>query len=250
MIRAKGLLRIATCLLLSAPSVHAADALPAASESCYDTQTILVLPRLNPTYRQTVADIIAGIRAAGLGELAVCPLREFESPGSAFEPTTIFALGDQVASALAAKSGKARVIALLVQKLPPPVDSGISLFLDPARVLDDILSLHPATRSLHFVHRARIPAAIVDRVRDLAHQRGIDFEPVAVSSLRSAAQAIERLKTIPATGAIVWFHKGVLGLNPDILVPNLVRISWARDLPVVADRVDYVQRGVLLAVSP
>jgi len=87
-------------------------------------------------------------------------------------------------------------------------------------------------------------------VRALAGKRGSDFEPVAVSSLRSAAQAIEQFKTIPATGAIVWFHKGVLGLNPDILVPNLVRISWARDLPIVADRVDYVQRGILLAVSP
>lgn len=116
-------------------------------------------------------------------------------------------------------------------------------------MLDDILALRPATRSLQFVHLARIPAAIVERVRTLAHQRGIDFEPVAVSSVRAAAQAIERLKTSPAAATLVWFHKGVLGLNPDVLVPNLVRVSWAKRLPVVADEVDYVRRGILLTVT-
>jgi len=149
--------------------------------------TILVHPDLKPAYRPVVAAVTAGIRAGGIGEPALCSLEQFGSQGRSFTPTTIFALGDQVASALAAGSDRARIIALLVQALPPAVDSGIALFLDPAAVLDDILALRPGIRSLHFVHLARIPTTILHQVRTLTHRRGIDFNPVPVSSLRAAA---------------------------------------------------------------
>jgi ABC-type uncharacterized transport system substrate-binding protein len=103
---------------------------------------------------------------------------------------------------------------------------------------------------VHLVHLAEAPRAAIAKARAAAERTGLQWQATPVASVGDAARAIERLKSTGAADAAVWFHNGVLGLNPEVLIPALVRISWNRQLFVVADDAAYVERGILMSVSP
>jgi len=217
---------------------------------CRAGRAVLVHPEVRGVYRDAVRQIAAGLARGGQGDLALCSLDELNALNGPGGDTVIFAIGDRAAAEVAATAGSAAVVGLLVTRLQPPMRWGASLFADPKAVIERIQALKPEVATLHLVHLAQTPAGAIARVRAAAKRAGLTWQATPVSSVRDAARVIERLKSTAAADTAVWFHNGVLGLNPDVLIPPLVRISWNREVFVVADDAAYVERGILMSVSP
>jgi len=217
--------------------------------ACGATGAVLVHPEVRGVYVDAVAQLVTGLERGGVDDLSVCTWADFEAMTAPERAARIFTLGDKVTAKLARIGDPATLIGLLVTRLRPGMPAGLSLFADPHPVIERIQVLQPAIRALHLVYLADVPADAVARVRSAARQAGLAWETTAVASVREAARAIERLKTDGDPTTAVWFHTGVLGLNPDVLIPPLVRIGWDRRLFVVADDAAYVERGVLMSVS-
>jgi putative ABC transport system substrate-binding protein len=231
-----------TSLLLCPPA--SAD-----SGACRAARAVLVHPEVRGVYRDAVRQIAAGLERGGVSDLAVCSLSGYRGIDGAGGDAVVFAVGDRVAAEVAEAAASA-VLGLLVTGLQRSLRWGVSLFADPGAVITRIRALKPDVSALHLVHLAQAPASAISRARSAARRAGLAWEATPVSSVRDAARAIERLKSAGAAGTAVWFHNGVLGLNPDVLIPPLVRISWNRGVFVVADDAAYVERGVLMSVSP
>ncbi|MCF7990925.1 MAG: hypothetical protein K9M02_10825 [Thiohalocapsa sp.] len=222
----------------------------AGTGTCRAGAAVLVHPEVRGVYVDALERIAAGLEREGESDLGICSLVEFKGLDGLMRDAVVYALGDTVTAEVAAASRPAAVVGLLVTELPPSVRQGVSLFADPGAVIERLLALQPDIASLHLVHLAEVPADAIARARSAATSAGLQWQSTAISSVRDAARAIEQLKSRAGNDAAVWFHNGVLGLNPDVLIPALVRISWNRGLVVVADDAAYVERGILMSVSP
>jgi len=227
------------------------DGPPAWAESaaCRPASATLVHPEVRGVYREAVERIAAGLERGGIGDLAVCSLSDFKTLNAPEGVAMIFAIGDRVAAEVA-DAGFTAVVGLLVTRLHRSMRWGASLFADPSAVISRIRGLTPDVAAVHLVHLAEAPGAAIAKARAAVQRAGLQWQATPVASVGDAARAIERLKATGTADAAVWFHNGVLGLNPDVLIPPLVRISWNRQLFVVADDAAYVERGILMSVSP
>ena len=219
-------------------------------ETCRAAAAVLVHPEVRGVYVDAVGKIAAGLERAGVNDLGICSLTEFQTINGLASDVVVYPLGDTVTAAVARARRSATVYGLLVTRLTHSVRGGMSLFVDPNAVIERVLALQPGIASLHLVHLAEAPAGAITRARSAARSAGLNWQETAVSSVRDAARVIEQLKASGTGDTAVWFHNGVLGLNPDVLIPPLVRISWNRGVFVVADDAAYVERGILMSVSP
>jgi hypothetical protein len=227
------------------------DCLPVAADSraCRPERVTLVHPAVRGVYQEAVEQIAVGLARGGVGDLAVCSLSDFKTLSPPGAGAVIFAIGDRVAAEVA-DAGSAAVVGLLVTRLHPSMQWGVSLFADPGAVIRRIRALKPDVAGVHLVHLTAAPGDAIGKTRAAVEGAGLQWQATPVASVRDAARAIEQLKSTGTADAAVWFHNGVLGLNPDVLIPPLVRISWNRQLFVVADDAAYVERGILMSVSP
>ncbi|WP_245537401.1 hypothetical protein [Thiocystis violascens] len=144
----------------------------------------------------------------------------------------------------------AQVQPILVRTLPATALRGLSRFVAPALVMAELHALSPASETLVFVHRRTVPERLVQQAREAAQTQGLGWETIAVGDLREVALAIERVRQAATPTRAVWFHRDVLSLNPDILIPPLVRRSWEVGFPVISDDADSVERGLLFGLTP
>jgi hypothetical protein len=233
------------CALLLPPFVG-----PALAASCTDAPLMLIHPEVGAPYDEAVRLIGEGLTEV-LGEpIGVCALSELESRDWADRPRRVVAVGTDAQAMAERVFPNATRLPILVPALPPGADQGLSLYIEPAVVLAQLRALAPETRVLVFVHRNDLPAEQLKRAERSAAEYGLHWVPIPVGTLREAAQAVQTMKAAASRRTAVWFHRGVLTLNPDILVPPIVRLSWEAGLPVFADDADAVARGLLFALTP
>jgi hypothetical protein len=164
------------------------------------------------------------------------------------DPKAVVVVGEQAVSAAVA-AFHAPIVALLVPELPPGSRRGLSLFIAPDLFLRQLQALSAETRLVRFIHRSDVPPALVAAAQAAAQAQGLRLVPEAVGTIREAAIAVETTLTRAGPGEAVWFHRGVVAMNPEILLPKIVRLSWERRVPVFADEADYVARGMLFALT-
>ncbi len=241
--------RIATravqaCVLLA---VCAILGLAGASQAhaCSRAQMAFVHPDgITPT-NPAVEEIVAVLRR-GLGlEIDVCSASALTARASTPALVGAFPLGPDAAAKVAARFPDARIIPLLVASLPPGTTQGVSVFVSPDTVIDQVCSVAPRIKHLKFIHRPDVPGYFFEHLRKAADRCGITVDTTPVDTLADAAKAVERFLRDPAQHA-VWFHRGVINLSDDILIPNIVRLSWSQSIPVIAEEADYVKRGLLI----
>jgi hypothetical protein len=241
--------RIATravqaCVLLA---VCAILALAGASQAhaCSRAQMAFVHPDgITPT-NPAVEEIVAALRR-GLGlEIDVCSASALSARASTPALLGAFPLGPEATATVTARFPDARLIPLLVASLPLGTTQGVSVFVSPDTVIDQVCSVAPNIKQLKLVHRPDVPGYFFEHLRKAAARCGITVDTTPVDTLADAAQAVERFLRDPGPHA-VWFHRGVINLNDDILIPNIVRLSWSQSIPVIAEEADYVKRGILI----
>jgi ABC-type uncharacterized transport system substrate-binding protein len=192
-----------------------------------------------------VEEIVAALRR-GLGqEIDVCSTSALSARPSTPALVGAFPLGPEATATVAARFPDARLIPLLVSSLPPGTTQGVSVFVSPDTVIDQVCRVAPHIKHLKFVHRSDVPSYFFDHLRKAADRCGITVDTTTVDTLADAAKAVERFLREPGQHA-VWFHRGVINLNDDILLPNIVRLSWSQSIPVIAEEADYVKRGILI----
>ncbi|MCK7472104.1 MAG: hypothetical protein MZU95_16150 [Desulfomicrobium escambiense] len=211
---------------------------------------MLVHPVVSAAYEPIITQLAAGLMSDTTAPTAVCTLPELDRYRRSTVPRHLVAVGESAYEAARRAFPQARVWPILVQDRPAGVDRGVSRFVAPALVIAELHTLSPTIETLVFVYRATVPDTVVQQARAAAQAQGLAWEAIAVDDLRAAARAIERVRQQATPTRAVWLHRDVLALNPDILIPPLVRRSWEIGFPVASDDADSVERGLLLALTP
>ncbi|MBK1719721.1 hypothetical protein CKO27_19110 [Thiocystis violacea] len=223
---------------------------PVAAEACREAPVMLVHPAVTPPYDRVIEQLAEGVAQGVSQPIGVCALDALSARSWSSPPRQVVAVGAAAYTAAEAAFPGARIRPVLVATLPAPARDGLSAYVDPALVLAPLRALSPGTEALYFIHRRDGPGELVQRAQRAAEQLGLRWIPIAVGGLREAALAIERVRGEASTASAVWFHRDVLALHPDILIPPIVKRSWEVGFPVISDDADTVERGLLFALTP
>jgi hypothetical protein len=218
--------------------------------ACRDATLMLIHPEVAPPYDAAIDQIQEGLEQVTGETIGVCTVGELQSRPWAPQARQVVAIGESAYAAAKQRFPSDPVLPILVGDLPAGARSGLSRFIAPALVLKELRVLSPATRVVYFVHLREVPSELVGRASEAARALGLRWAPIAVGSLREAARAIEKIKMDAGADAAVWFHRGVLALNADVLVPPIVRLSWDRRTPVFTEDAEAVARGLLFSLTP
>ncbi|WP_240905854.1 hypothetical protein [Thiorhodococcus mannitoliphagus] len=211
---------------------------------------MLIHPAVARPYEEVIDQLFEGLGQGTRQDMGVCALDALNARSWSRPPRQVVAVGGSAYAAAEQAFPNARVLPILVETLPAAARDGLSRFVEPSLVLAQLRALSPNTESLYFIHLSDAPAELIRRAQRSAERLGLRWIPIAVGNLREAALAIERVRGEASTTSAVWFHRDVLALNPDILIPPIVRRSWAVGFPVISDDADTVERGLLFALTP
>lgn len=223
---------------------------PVLADVCQEAPLMLVHPAVAPSYDAVIDQLSEGLAQGVDQPIGVCVLGELSRRAWSSRPRHVVAVGAAAYSAAERTFPGARILPVLVGTLPPHARAGLSRFVDPSLVLEQLQALSPKTEVLYFIHLREVPTGLLRRAQRSADTRGLRWIAIAVDGLREAARAIERVRGEASTTSAVWFHHDVLALNPDILIPPIVRRSWEVGFPVISDDADTVERGLLFALTP
>jgi len=223
---------------------------PALADVCQEAPLMLVHPAVAPAYDAVIDQLLEGLTQGASQDIGICTLDALKAQSWSRAPRQIVAVGAAAYTAADRAFPDALVLPILVGTLPPQARNGLSSFVDPALVVGQLQALSPTTEVLYFIHLQTVPAELIRRAQRAANTLGLRWIPIAVDGLRAAALAIERVRGEASTSSAVWFHRDVLALNPDILIPPIVRSSWKVGFPVISDDADTVERGLLFALTP
>jgi len=213
------------------------------ADTCLEAPLLLIHPALSAPYAAIIDQLAAGLADATGRTPGVCTLEDLST--RTLTPARIVAVGAEAAAAAANRFPQTPQVPILIRTLPERTHQGLSLYIAPSLTLDTLALLSPATDRVVFVHRREVPAIWLARARAVAESHGWRWEPIAVAGLREAALAIEQLRHQAQATTALWFHRDVLALDPDILVPPLVRLSWKIGCAVLSDDAETVERGLL-----
>lgn len=223
---------------------------PALADACEEAPLMLVHPAVALAYQPVIDQLAEGLAQAAEQPIAVCALQSLNAGSWSRPPRQVVAVGVSAYSAAERAFPHARLLPILVERLPGHARDGLSRFIDPARLLQGLHSIAPKTETLYFIYRREVPSAFLARAQGSAEALGWRWISLAIGDLREAALAIERVRHEAGPTSAVWFHRDVLALNPDVLVPPIVRRSWEVGFPVISDDADTVERGLLFALTP
>ena len=222
--------------------------LAASASACTDAPLLLVHPKVTSVYEDAIKQLAKGLEEARRERVGVCAIDDLPKRPVPTEPKAVVAVGEKAVDAAAAVF-RAPIVAVLVRDLPPGARRGLSIFIAPDIFLRQLRALSPETGTVRFIHRADAPTAVVDAAEAAARALGMRLVPHAVGTIREAALAVETVLGRAEAGEAVWFHRGVLAMNPEILLPKIVRLSWERRVPVFDEEAEYVARGLLFALT-
>jgi len=218
--------------------------------ACRDATLMLIHPEVSPPYDAAINQLEEGLAQVAGETVGVCTVGELASRSWSPLARQVAAVGESAYAAARQRFPSATVLPILVRELPAGASSGLSRFIAPGLVLKELRALSPTTRVLYFIYLREVPSDLVGRATQAARAPGLRWEPIAVGSLREAARAIETIRMDAGFDTAVWFHRGVLALNADVLVPPIVRLSWDRRFPVFTEDAEAVGRGLLFSLTP
>lgn len=223
---------------------------PLLAASCEEAPLMLVHPALSDAYEPIIAQLVAGLTPDNGSPPGVCAVDALSPSAESDAPRQVVAVGEHAYAAARQAFPRAQVQPILVRTLPATALQGLSRFVAPALVIAELRALSPASETLVFVHRRTVPERLIQQAHEAAQAQGLGWETITVGDLREAALAIERIRQAATPTRAIWVHRDVLSLNPDILIPPLVRRSWEVGFPVISDDADSVERGLLFGLTP
>ena len=132
----------------------------------------------------------------------------------------------------------------------PPGISGISLSSSPKAFFKQLKSINPKISRVFFVYSKRNNGWLVAQARELSKQYGIEFIPLQVNDFKQATLQYQIvLNSVRSETDAIWLPlDNVSPLN--ILLPEILQVSWDRNVTVFSNNLLHTKRGTLFALYP
>jgi len=132
----------------------------------------------------------------------------------------------------------------------PPDISGISLSGDPEAFFRQLQLLNPGINRVFFVYNPQNNGWLVRRAREISKNYGVEFIPLQVNDLKEATLQYKIvLNSVRARTDAIWIPlDNVAPL--DILLPEILRVSWNKHITVFSNNLLHARRGTLFALYP
>lgn len=128
--------------------------------------------------------------------------------------------------------------------------SAVTLAADPAQLLQTLKALQPGVRRVCVIYNPQNSGWLIELARAAADKLGVTLKAVPSASARESGLALRQILQQAKPGQdAVW-----LLLDPvfpvKLLLPELLKVAWERDLLIFSGNPYHVQQGVLFALYP
>jgi putative ABC transport system substrate-binding protein len=132
-----------------------------------------------------------------------------------------------------------------------PGFSSISLLVDPSLLFQTVKRVLPNVRRVHTAFRPERDLWIIEQARAIAPGYGIKLNAKAVSDLRGGANFYWKIiRQADAKTDALWLPMDSQVIDDEVVLPFVVRETWARRLPVFSTSLRHVAMGTVFALYP
>jgi putative tryptophan/tyrosine transport system substrate-binding protein len=219
----------------------------------------VIYPETAAPYDKVFLDVQTGIqRALSRVEVVTYQLEKQEPSDlrswlELSSPDVVITLGSRAAKAYKASGYSAPDIVGASYASPQSNSDGrgIGLSPDPAAVVNLLGNAAPELRRLWVVFNPARDQWAIDQAAAVAAQRSLQLVALEATDLSSAAKRFVEVfqKATPGRDAL-WVLEDTGILNTRTMMPYIVEKSWARDIPVVSNRLLHAEFGAALSVYP
>jgi len=130
-------------------------------------------------------------------------------------------------------------------------DAGISLESDPGALFEQLLSLRPGIRTVHWLYRPARSGWLLEHAQAAARKYKLELNAIATDDARTSAQRYQEIlnRADSATEA-VWLSQDPALVSDDSTLPDILDRAWANNIVVFSGSVQHVAHGVLFALFP
>lgn len=128
---------------------------------------------------------------------------------------------------------------------------GISLVPDPAVLFTHVRELLPGLRRVIVVYNPGDNDWLIALARQAARNQGLEL--VALEARDVATAARHYRAALPAADGrrdALWMPQDTITADEEAMLPLVLRLAWAHDVPLVSSSFPHVKKGALLALYP
>jgi len=134
--------------------------------------------------------------------------------------------------------------------LAPDNHSSVSLAADPVQMFQRLKQLSPSIRRVFVIHNEANTGWLIRVGEKVARQLGLQFEQLEIDSPDDVRPVVTRLHERAEQGRdALW-----LPLDPavptSIVLPNLLKVAWQKELIIFGNNPLDVKKGILFAMYP
>jgi putative ABC transport system substrate-binding protein len=220
----------------------------------------VIYPDIGEPYRSVFTQIIDGIVAKAKGRVsnfAVGPnvdMGELNNFLRRQDARVVIALGRQgvkVASALDSNIG---VVVGGVLTAPENEVRDVqvnSLSPDPELLFSRLKGMMPKARRVFTVYDPRQNSWMIRLAKEAARSQGLELTAYEAQDLRSAMLAYQEiLAAADSSQDALWLLQDTTTVEESLVLPLVLKESWARNVAVFSSSFGHVRRGVLFSLYP
>ena len=235
--------------------------LPATSGYARGADLGVVYPQLREPYNQVFQAIIKGIEQ---GSSDGIDLYVLASPADMDNLTgyiiekknkVILALGARGVEAVEKLTVEIPIVlgAVLPRSLKTveKIYSGIMLLPDPELLFSQLLKFAPHIKEILVVYNPKNNALLINAAQKAANLMRLTLTLHAATDLKGATSQYQKLleNVDPKTQAL-WLVQDATTLNPDVVLPEILRKSWSKNLIIFSNSLLHAKRGALFSMYP
>lgn len=132
----------------------------------------------------------------------------------------------------------------------PPGITGISLSGDPEAFFRHLQLFNPDINRVYFIYSQHNNGWLADHARTISKKYNLEFVPLQVEDLKQATfQYKIVLKSVQPKTDAIWIPLD--NIAPlDILLPDILQVSWDKHITVFSNNMLHVRRGALFSLYP
>lgn len=215
---------------------------------------LAVVPDVREPYRSVLYQMVDGIRKAASVRLVQIPAAATggEPLLTVADERVVIALGSTAVEAAESLSARLPMVtgAVVMPTGQPPLP-GISLESDPGALFEQLLSLRPGIRTVHWLYRPARSGWLLEHAQAAARKYKLELNAIATDDARTSAQRYQEIlnRADSATEA-VWLSQDPALVSDDSTLPDILDRAWANNIVVFSGSVQHVAHGVLFALFP
>lgn len=126
-----------------------------------------------------------------------------------------------------------------------------SLAPDPTVLFQRLKSLMPSVKRVFVVYNPTENAWLVQLAKEAARSEGLELVEQTAADVRSAMRVYaEIFSTINQGSDAIWVPQDSISSEASLVLPFLLRESWARSVPIFSSSAGHAKRGALFSLYP